>query len=98
VTYANTDSTGYYIASRTSNVLLKAYKNNILKGSYTTTDNATFGSVRIFLSAQSANNVASQFSNRQNAFTSIGDGLSDAEALALYNLIQEFQTTLSRQV
>lgn len=98
VTYANTDSTGYYIASRTSNVLLKAYKNNTLKGSYTTADNATFGSVKIFLSAQSANNVAAQFSNRQTAFASIGDGLTDVEAAILYQLIQQYQTDLSRQV
>ena len=32
------------------------------------------------------------------AFSSIGDGLTDAEAVSLYNIVQNFQTTLSRQV
>jgi hypothetical protein len=98
VTYANTDSRGYFIASRTSNVLLKAYKNNTLNGSYTIADNATYGSVKVFLSAQSANNVASQYSNRQTAFATIGDGLTDTEAANLYTRVQAYQTTLSRNV
>jgi hypothetical protein len=98
VTYANTDSRGYYIASRTSNILLKAYKNNTLNGSYTIADNTTYGSVKVFLSAQSANNVAAQYSNRQTAFSSIGDGLSDAEAANLYTRVQNLQTLLNRQV
>ena len=38
------------------------------------------------------------YSNKQCAFASIGDGLTDAEALALYNAVQTFNTTLARQV
>jgi hypothetical protein len=29
---------------------------------------------------------------------SVGDGLTDAEALAFYNLVQDMQTTLARNV
>ena len=32
------------------------------------------------------------------AFASMGDGLTDSDATALYNAVQTFQTTLSRQV
>jgi hypothetical protein len=42
--------------------------------------------------------LISRYSNRQCAFVTIGTGLTDAEALNLYNTIQTFQTTLGRQV
>lgn len=38
------------------------------------------------------------YSTRQCAFASIGDGLTDTDALNLYNIVQKYQTTLSRQV
>jgi len=40
----------------------------------------------------------SNYSNRQQSFASIGDGLTDAEALSFYNAVQTFNTTLGRQV
>jgi hypothetical protein len=36
--------------------------------------------------------------NHTYAFTTIGDGLTDYEAKALYWIVQKFQTTLGRQV
>jgi hypothetical protein len=36
--------------------------------------------------------------NREYAFTTIGDGLTDYEAKALYWIVQKYQTTLGRQV
>jgi hypothetical protein len=39
-----------------------------------------------------------RYSDLQCAFASIGDGLTDAEALTFYNAVQAFQTTLGRQV
>lgn len=38
------------------------------------------------------------FTNRECAFASIGFGLTAAQSLTLYNIVQAFQTTLSRQV
>lgn len=98
ITYANTDSTGYYLASRTASNILKAFKNNILKATNTNTNTASILSRNIYISANNDVSGVTQFSNRQNAFTSIGDGLSDAEAALLYQLIQQYQTDLSRQV
>jgi hypothetical protein len=40
----------------------------------------------------------SLFSQRENAFASIGDGLTDTQAGNLYTAVQAFQTTLGRQV
>jgi hypothetical protein len=38
------------------------------------------------------------FSDREIAFASIGDGLTDTQASDLYTAVQAFQTTLSRNV
>jgi hypothetical protein len=38
------------------------------------------------------------YSSKQCAFASIGDGLTDAEALAFYNAVNAFQVTLGRNV
>jgi hypothetical protein len=37
-------------------------------------------------------------SSKENAITTIGDGLTDYEAKALYWIVQKYQTTLGRQV
>jgi hypothetical protein len=38
------------------------------------------------------------YSNRETGLVSIGNGLTDYEAKALYWIVQKFQTTLGRQV
>jgi hypothetical protein len=43
-------------------------------------------------------NTYSSYSTRQQAFASLGDGLTDAEALSFYNAVQTFNTTLGRNV
>jgi hypothetical protein len=48
-----------------------------------------------------ANNVAgagANYDTRQNAWTSIGDGLSDTQVTNLNTAVQAFQVTLSRNV
>ena len=51
-----------------------------------------------YLGARNLNGIADLFADRQSAFVSIGDGLTDSEAAAFYNAVQAFQTTLGRQV
>ena len=46
----------------------------------------------------SNNGTYVSYSNRECAFASIGDGLTDTEATAFYNAVQAYQTTLSRAV
>ena len=99
----NTDSRGFYIASRTTSTSFKQYKNSSLLGSNTNTSNGTMARYSMPLGAfRYINDVGSNtyvsYSNRENAFASIGDGLTDAEATTFYNAVQAFQTTLGRQV
>lgn len=41
---------------------------------------------------------AVEYSSRETAFASIGEGLTDGEALAFYNAVQAFNTTLARNI
>lgn len=94
-TFADANSLGFYNSSRTASNLTKIYKNGILKASNGTASTGQ-PSVPIYIGASNGNTL--NYSNRQCAFSSIGDGLTDAEALAFYNAVQTFNTTLNRQV
>jgi hypothetical protein len=95
---ANANSLGYYLVSRTANNVIKLYKNSSLVfNSLTLSTSIPTNTFAIGAWKQSAG-VLSRYSNRQCAFATIGNGLTDAEALSLYNSIQAFQTTLGRQV
>jgi hypothetical protein len=81
--------------------VFKLFKNNAQLGTTntnTSSPNVTSISSKIYISAANNNGTATNFSNRELAFASIGDGLTDAEALAFYNAVQTFNTTLGRQV
>jgi hypothetical protein len=93
----NASALGFYIGSRNSSTSLKLFKNAAQLG--TTNVNASVGVVGLVSDVKLfSNNPVQNFSNRQCAFASIGDGLTDAEALAFYNAVQTFNTTLNRQV
>lgn len=90
-------STGLYIGSRTSNNSNVLFQNNtkVVNGTISSLTPSTYS---IYLGAINNIDVASNYSPRQQAFASIGDGLTDAEAAAFYNAVQAYQTTLGRQV
>lgn len=95
--FSNTDSIGLFISNRVSAIEKQAWKNKtkttIIKTSVSLINIPFF----IF-----ANNYypggANAFSKRECAFCTIGDGLSDTDVNNLYDTIQQFQTTLGRQV
>jgi S-DNA-T family DNA segregation ATPase FtsK/SpoIIIE len=62
------------------------------------TDDITTCDKEIYLGCLNLDGTAAQFSNYENAFASIGDGLTDTEASNFYTAVQAFQTTLGRQV
>lgn len=98
IQFSNTNSLGFYTLSRTASNLSKGYKNGSLLNTSTLTGSPTNRS--LFLSATNKDNPVqvTQYSNRQCAFASIGDGLTDAEVAAFRTAVQNFQTTLGRQV
>jgi len=99
-TYNSTPTTntlGYFIGSRTASNVIKTYKNGatIINGIAASNTTST---IPFYIGAVNNTGTAQYFSNRECAFATIGDGLTDAEALAFYNAVQLFNTTLARQV
>ena len=98
VFHTNANSQGHFINTRTASNLYKFIKN----GSTTivsSTGNA--GAIKPNTNYWiGGRNYAGSigYTNRQYAFSSIGDGLTDTEAANLYTAVQAFQTTLGRQV
>mgnify|MGYP003654866166 CR=1 FL=1 len=95
---ANANSQGLYITSRTTSAIHKLFKNSAQIGATNTGASGSLQNLNFYIGAQNSSGTAIAFSNRQCAFASIGDGLTDAEALAFYNAVQTFNTTLARQV
>ena len=100
---SNTNSLGLYITSRTTSTNIKQYKNSSIFGTNTNTSTGTRARYSIPLGAYRyindlGSDTYSSYSNRQQSFASIGDGLTDAEASAFYTAVQNYQTTLGRQV
>lgn len=98
ITIANANSQGLYLTSRTTSAIHKLFKNGSQIGTTNTGASGSLQNLNIYIGAQNSQGTAVSFSNRQCAFASIGDGLTDAEALAFYNAVQTFNTTLGRQV
>lgn len=96
-----TDGRGFYVGSRTANNSLKFYKNASIIGTNTAIQVAVLLSANnYFISAlnQGGTPISNTYDNKQLAFASIGDGLTDTESANFYTAVQAFQTTLSRQV
>lgn len=84
-------STGLYIANRVSAI---ETRNRINTSSYIQTFASTgLRSTSLWLSRQGTG-----YDNREQAFASIGYGLTDTEASDFYTAVQNFNTTLNRQV
>jgi hypothetical protein len=93
----NTNSLGFFNGNRKSSSIVSHFKNGSNIQDLTATSVA-LNSFSVFIGAGNINGSASNFSSRQCAFASIGDGLTDTEAANFYTDIQAFQTTLSRNV
>jgi len=96
-----TDSRGLFTLNRTLSTQQKAYQNGVLKE----TANVNSDGLSILEIAIGANRTAltggfivGDYSAKQCAFSTIGNGLTDTEAANLYTRVQAFQTSLSRQV
>lgn len=96
-TVSSTDSRGFKLAIRNSSSAKNVFNNNV-KSTFTS-NSISLVNKNIFISA--LNNIVgstSFYSIRENAFASIGAGLSDTQAANFYTAVQTFQTSLSRQV
>jgi hypothetical protein len=93
-TYSDGSSLGMRIINRISSASEKLFKNNSLVATVSTpTSGLSVGNIQL-----GRFHDGTIYSNRQYAFMTVGDGLTDGEASTLYTLTQAFQTSLSRAV
>jgi len=97
ISYTANPTTGLIMASRTSNTLFTAYRAGVSLGTNTTAV-VSIPNINFYFAARNASGTAQTFTNHQIAFAFLGSGLNSTEAAALYNSVQAFNTTLSRQV
>jgi hypothetical protein len=96
---SNPISTGLYLWNRNSSTVAKIYKNNSILGSLNAQATGDVTLIdNIYLGAFNAGGGPQQRSPFECAISTIGDGLTDYEAKALYWIVQKYQTTLGRQV
>jgi hypothetical protein len=97
--HADANSLGFYTGNRTASTVINAWKNGvkIVTGVTTPSSAPTTGNIFI-LALNTGTGTGGNYSTKECAFASIGDGLTDTEAANLYTAVQAFNTTLSRQV
>lgn len=94
---ANTDSSGFFLANRMASNLLNVWRNST-KLAETSSASVALSTHSLYIGAYNNIGATQYCSSHIIAFTSVGEGLSDAEEALMYADIQAFQTTLSRQV
>ena len=97
VTYADSNSQAFYMSNRTASTVYNGWRNSTKVGQDTASP-VGLVNTSFYLSTLNQDNVPIYYSNKQCAFSSIGTGLTDGEAVIFYNLIQAMQTTLARQI
>jgi len=90
---------GFWVGNKVSFADRRAYKNGVREGQNVTSVTTFLGNFPLYIGARNnSNGAATQFSDKECAFCSIGYDLTDTEVATLYTIVQNFQTTLARQV
>jgi hypothetical protein len=94
-----TPTNGLLIANRTNSTTEKYYHKGTLVDTLTVSSTGTI-SAEIYIGGYNNTVVPTsrEYSSKQSAFASIGDGLTDTEAANFYTAVQAFQVALSRNI
>ncbi len=93
-----TSAAGFLIGSVNSPSNAKLYLNNSLVATNSNMQDLSGYSLDFYLGALNSTGTPIIYGTQENAFLSLGDKLTDAQAASLYTAAQAFNTTLSRQV
>lgn len=91
-------SLGYWIGTTRSATDRELYYNGVSETTSTANLTTAAPNAKLFLGAANDRGVAALYSRKQCAFSTIGDGLTDSEASALYNIVDLYQKRLGRAV
>jgi hypothetical protein len=94
---SNLTTLGWFMSNRRASNIENIWKNKTKQQELTNASVAP-NAVNVQFACQNNNGVQSLFSSKQMAFGVIGQGLSDANQNIEYDIIQQFQTDLSRNV
>ena len=95
ISHADTDSRAFYIGNRTASNVVNGWRNSS-KLATGTVASTTPSTANVYLGAFNRVGSVVFYSTKQCAFSSIGDGLTDAEAANFYTAVQAYNTTLGR--
>jgi hypothetical protein len=95
---ANTDSRGFFLNNRRDSANIQYQRNAVITPVVNASISLNNGDYFIGAVCNIPANTPAFYTSREYAFATIGQGFSNAEAVILYNAIQVFQTSLSRQV
>jgi hypothetical protein len=90
------NTAAFFLANRVNSTQVQGWRNSVKNTLSSTAINKE--NLNYYLGAGNGLSFAVDYSVRQCAFSTIGDGLSDTEAANLYTRVQAYQTALSRQV
>lgn len=93
-----TDSSGFWIASRTASNARKLYRNGAVTQTATTVSVARSTATIPVLGQKGATNTMGAYLAVNFALSSTGEAFNDTEAANYYTAVQAFQTALGRQV
>lgn len=91
-----TDARGFHLATRRGATDGEAYTNGSSIGTDATNSAEDIPNVVVHIGKRS--DSATSFTDRNLAFASMGQGLTDTEAANYYTAVQAYQTTLARQI
>ena len=95
--HPDSDSRAFYVANRTASNVMNAWKNGTKLA--TSTGASSFKqNYNIYIGALNNGGITSFSTNKQCAFASIGDGLTDTDAANFYTAVNAYQVALSRNV
>lgn len=93
-----TDGRGFYVGSGISTNVGYLFKNGVQQQIKNPLTSASMEGFNYYIGGFNEQNSNVYYSDKQVAFSSIGNGLTDAEAANLYTAVQNFNTSLARQV
>lgn len=94
----NTDGTGFYMASRQTSTDLRIYKNGVQQDIASSSNNGTRDAKKIYLGCRNVLNAPNGLTGRNFGLALIASPYTPDEAAIWYNIVQQYNTFLNRQV
>ncbi len=91
-------SVGFFLANRQSATNNKIIQSTTTLATTTISSTSTKPNANVYIGGQNNSGSFQLSTSRQQAFVSIGDGLTDTQASNLYTAVNSFQVSLSRNV